>query len=158
MNTRRLQRLVKVLEKAHVRDKAERKAGTARFFDMAQFGQQNIDNKCITAACALGCAVMDPVFAKAGLKLKPWMTKKDAIAAGFTTRPCDVQYKQYLDFEAATAFFGVEHAVSARLFDPTSYGGHDSLITPKDVARRVQYLLKHGERKFCDKFHMEDCV
>lgn len=110
---------------------------TADKFVYGEFSERDLlrelrEPSCNTSACALGYACSMPQFRRRGLRLH---VEDDGTG-----------YPVYGTEEgtwAGCAFFGIEHEAAAWLFDPIYYMTPTPDITPKMVAKRIDYLLKH---------------
>lgn len=71
---------------------------------------------CGTTACAFGFAALLPKFKKLGLRLEMDEPIEGYGEAAFY--PC---YKGYVDFMAASKFFGVDRRIAEHLFSPDNY-------------------------------------
>lgn len=96
------------------------------------------DEDCGTAACAVGSAMLSPWFQQRGLRtvrVKAWTgTIINAPAFG-----------RKKEFDAVSAFFGVDIDDAMNLFHPLRYG--PEAPTPKQVAKRIRALVASQQLK-----------
>ena len=88
-------------------------------------------NKCGTAACALGSACLYPPFRKMGLRY-------DADQIPY--------FRNHREFAAGAVFFGISEDEAKWLFMSARYGIQPDAIFPRMVARRIKHLIKLYEK------------
>lgn len=94
-------------------------------FNMNKFGDIDFDpNRCSTAACAFG-----------------WATVRFPRALKMDSRGA-IQYKDDLNFDAASGFFQIDTRSSFRLF-----GLNTGCKSPKQVARNIRRFVKEKSRE-----------
>lgn len=114
----------------------------------AERGDSVPENFCGTAACALGCAGLDPWFRKRGLR----MIRKNRISQHFPV----VYLRPHLASEltplpshgehAARDFFGITHVEALTLTSPYHYYLSGSQTTEQHVIDRLEGLITTYER------------
>lgn len=116
MNKKRLLKLAEFLENEVPRKR----------FDMGQWGGHSgfHENKCGSAACALGWATTIPAFRRAGLI--------------FSERGIPTFEGEWGE-DAGARFFNLPRGQATTLFMPGSYPNHRA--TPKQVAKRIRKLV-----------------
>jgi|GEM_PF-5166409 len=147
------QRLLKLAEVLEEFSKERKKLSIpVKNFDLSSFGYVPVEAiankkvkelKCGSSACALGTAALHPWFISKGLK---WSSayKYDEEELRFKcitgVTPIDVEFQGYVNFDAATMFFGITKNQADYLFDPANYP--HSHRSPRYVASRIRSLVK----------------
>jgi hypothetical protein len=114
--------------------------------------------RCGTAACAAGCAALDPFFRKLGLAIKPWPSSNPVLpACGLRAlsrfEDFDTVFVPRIHGESAgmyelSVLFGLEEDEGCWLFDAERYEGRSS---PREVIKRIDVLLaKYDARWYAE--------
>lgn len=132
----------RLLKLASILDTVPRKKFNLEYWISNQSDEQPTTgtvNECGTAGCAIGWAMSDRGFRKAGLK----PTIDDIgffVRKHFITIP---YYKGAKNFEAVALFFGIEENQAEHLFLDWYYPEQGNKTTPKQVAKKIRKFVKN---------------
>ncbi len=131
LNTKRLKRLLLVLERVQADPKKRRE------FDLSVWGEKTPD--CGTHMCACGWGAVDPVLNKQGFKLvraRYWDGTSIRTDSGGTL--LKIKVGRHDEFTAVQRFFGLDSDTAERLFSPMEYVTNKSL---KPVLTRLRKVI-----------------